>query len=112
MPRASSATFFFLAILIMAILVLATLLNRPGIVTEVRSPVSHVRTEQRAMATAIEAYYAAHHAYPSERSFLTLTSDPAYLRKKGLSQLNFVEPGSKFLMGLTTPVAYMESLPL
>lgn len=73
--------------------------------------VSKVKSDQRSMATAVESYFIDHGAYPATRPLRELCRfHPEELKKAGGYDLTCVEPGTDFIYGLTTPVAYLNPL--
>jgi hypothetical protein len=72
---------------------------------------------QRALAHAIEAYYADHQAYPAMHPMAEFTSNTeqmiSALKQCNGNGLCYVESGNpaRGLAGVTTPVAYIEALP-
>jgi prepilin-type N-terminal cleavage/methylation domain-containing protein len=79
-----------------------------------RSPVTKVKSASRSLATAIEAYYVEHKAYPAMRPMTSFTKKAKRLSKVGGLTLMSIEPGRPDigLAGLTTPVAFISELPM
>ena len=75
-----------------------------------RALISRIRTDQRAIAIALEAYYVDNDAYPAERSFCELNREFRSLEEMRGMALSAIEPGRAGLSGLTTPIQYMSSL--
>jgi len=80
-----------------------------------RSQVSRVRADQRVLATAIEAYYVDHNAYPAEHSILEAPgidapSERRRIVRAGGTSLATAEWGRPGLDGLTTPLAYVTNV--
>lgn len=77
--------------------------------------VSRVRSDMRSFATAVDAYYADHRAWPAMRPAAELiepwgggsgVGDPL----TGFAPYMSIEPGSSSIAGLTTPVSYITQL--
>lgn len=69
------------------------------------------KSEMRYMATALEAYYLDHNAYPTMHLLRDYSNDTAILKQAGGWDLSTVEPGrDDILHGLTTPVGYLDSI--
>jgi len=75
-----------------------------------RSKVSRVRYHHRSIATAIEAYYVDHDAYPAMRPLVSFARHPNKLKRIRGDTLFTMEPGGLSMEGLTTPVAYITTL--
>lgn len=73
-----------------------------------RSPVSRVRSDQRSLATAIEAYYVDNNAYPA---WTSSSLEAIHGEKGGMIDLvrypTFRAPNGGGLATLTTPAAYI-----
>lgn len=122
--RLSGFTLIELLIVVAIIAILAAIAVPNFLEAQVRSKVSRVKSDQRSLATAIEAYYVDNNSYPAcdistsghfgadktaSGSKITLAGDkiqqtPTF-RQRGTTTAD----GSS-LMTLTTPVAYVTSI--
>lgn len=69
-----------------------------------------VKTDQRALATALETYFVDHEAYPPMAPLRDYARKPEELRKAGGWHTMTASPGTATVAGLTSPVAYMRDL--
>jgi prepilin-type N-terminal cleavage/methylation domain-containing protein len=100
-------TLIELLIVVAIIAVLAAIAIPNFLEAQVRSKVSRVKSDMRSVATALEAYAADRNAYPPPLEYLGQTAGGAWLTR---------EPSDETLDGfvsyrLTSPVAYISSLP-
>lgn len=90
-----------------------------------RAKVGRARADMRALASALDAYFADHGAYPGSRPLGDFAPEPGLLSGTGATGLSGVDPGragglsggsasgpASGPAGLTTPVAYVAALPL
>ena len=76
------------------------------------SKLARATSDMRSIATALEAYHADHRAYPPMVPLRNFGGRDAQLRKAGGWDLMTIGPGDGIRQGLTTPVAYIERLPV
>lgn len=76
-----------------------------------RSRVSRARSDQRSIATALEAYRVDQGAYPAMTLDRTLMVDADHLRRKMPAGRTFRSRGNSQMATLTTPIAYITSYP-
>lgn len=72
---------------------------------------SRSKSDMRAIATAVESYYADHGAFPRMLPLRTSGKYDGKLKRTGGWDLMTVDPGDAKHAGLTTPIAYMSALP-
>lgn len=78
-----------------------------------RAEVSQARSDMRALATVLESYFIDHGAYPVGRPLQNFTERKERLKKIGGENLLGPEPGmGRSLHGLTTPFAYIKTIPM
>jgi len=107
-------TELFIVVVILAILAAIAVPN--FLESARRSPYSKVRSDHRDLAVAIEAYFLDNNSYPAGRHILEYGNldTPSNRRKlaaAGGELLHTMEWGRAGTHGLTTPVAYVETLP-
>ena len=77
---------------------------------QTRSKVSRVRSDQRSLATAVEAYFVDSNAYPAWTTDASNYCNPKGLAEKTIPSFTLYK-GSGSAMTITTPIAYMTGLP-
>ena len=103
--RGSEHAFTLIELLIVvAIIAILALIAVPNFLeAQTRAKVSHVHSDMRSIAIALEAYRVDHNAYPP-----ATTSDPQLWASPGFP---VIMPPWKRLIPLTTPTAYLTSVP-
>lgn len=89
-------TLIELLIVVAIIAILAAIAVPNFLEAQMRSKVARVRTDMRTVAVALEAYFTDHNGYPQHRDFSSWPPPP-----------NF----RPWWAGITTPVAYITSMP-
>ena len=114
MRKVKGFTLIELLIVVAIIAILAAIAVPNFLEAQVRSKVSRVKSDQRSLATAIEAYYVDNNEYPAAKT----GADAAHgginpVSTQALAVYTFaVKTGSAAnLLTLTTPIAYITSYP-
>jgi hypothetical protein len=89
--------------------VLSTMLT-PFLRASTRADVSMVKSDMRSMGTAIEAYYVDQNACPAMAPLADYSLDRSRSERVGGGGLSTWYPGGPFVSGLTTPVAYLDTI--
>ena len=111
-------TLIELLIVVAIIAILAAIAVPNFLEAQVRSKVSRVKTDQRSLATGIEAYYVDNNQYPvsarTGRQPCAVGNMNSYLLNPGtlaaISSFSAQNAAAPKIMTLTTPIAYITSL--
>ena len=92
-------------ILFLAVLIVPSYMEQKELAKRV-----HAIVDMRDSAVGLEAYYGDHKAYPGMCPLREFGTDGNGLVKAGGAGLTAIDPGGRGRQGLTTPVAYLDSL--
>ena len=92
---------------LLAVILFLAVVNVPS---PKRYSISRAINDMRDLAVGLEAYYGDHKAYPGMRPLREFGTDGNGLVKAGGAGLTAIDPGGWGRQGLTTPVAYLDSL--
>ncbi len=107
-------TLIELLIVVAIIAILAAIAIPNFLQAQIRAKVSRAKADMRSMATAIESYYVDYNAYPActaEKQYSIASQ--ANIPDTGFCTFRYYDPDTDPVKanGLTTPVAYMSTIP-
>jgi len=121
MRKLKGFTLIELLIVVAIIAILAAIAVPNFLEAQIRSKVSRVRSDQRSVATALEAYYVDNNLYPAwaatgplqgKTPNLTVNVNSGLSANAGILRTWAINPRTNSFMGtLTTPIAYMTNYP-
>lgn len=112
MRKVKGFTLIELLIVVAIIAILAAIAVPNFLEAQVRSKVSRVRSDQRSLATAIEAYYVDNNEYPAVRTGAQSVHGGVIGGAQDVMTFAIrILPSTQVLSTLTTPIAYITSYP-